>query len=657
MTAKPRPTSKVHDASSDAPEAKSKASPAGSRRRKTAETPAATASPSTPPTLQVAIESQLPPLAPELDDELQRSAPAGAPGSHLGVAAVVGVLQEIAALLQLTNANSFKVRAYENAARALAGVGEDLATLIPEDRLQEVPGIGDSIAEKVATLWRTGHMPYLDELRAQVPPGLLDMLRIPGLGPKRAQALHDGLGIDSVQALELVCRSGELAELKGFGERTAHNILLGIEQMRRVHGVFPWSFAHAVVEPVLAALRVHPGVVRVEAAGSLRRCKETVHDVDLLVAARDPAAVSHDFATGPWAARVLGSGETKTSVVHPSGLQMDLRVVSALQFPYALHHFTGSKEHNIAMRGRAVRMGYKMNEYGLFRGDEMVPCRDEAQIFAALGLACVPPELREDQGEIAAAEAGTLPQQLIETADVRGTLHVHTDAADGRASLTDLCAAAQARGWQYLGICDHARNAAKPRGLDAAGFAAQRRAIAALPSQGLHVFHGVEVDVLPDGRLDIADDQLAAFDFVIAAVHSGFDLDHDAQTRRLLKAIAYPRVTVLAHPTGRILLHREPCEADWPAVFAAAVAAGVAVEITCHPQRMDMDGLLAKQARDHGALVHVGPDAHDVAGLDDMRLGIGSARRAWLEPRQVLNTWTLEEVRAHVQSRRSAPSA
>jgi DNA polymerase (family 10) len=265
--------------------------------------------------------------------------------------------------------------------------------------------------------------------------------------------------------------------------------------------------------------------------------------------------------------------------------------------------------------------------------------------------------MREDQGEIAAAEAGALPPRQLEWADLRGTLHVHSDAADGRASLAELHAAARDLGWEYVGVCDHVRSAAKPRGLDPAGFAAQRRALAALPPRGPRWLHGVEVDVRRDGDLDTGAVRLEDFDFVVAAVHEGFDLDHDAQTQRLLRAVAHPRVTILAHPTGRILLHREPCEADWPAVFSAAAAAGVAVEITCHPQRMDLDGLLAKQARDHGALVHIGPDAHDVIGLEATRLGIGSARRAWLEAAQVLNTKSWEEVRAHVRNRRDAPAA
>src|SRR5262245_1242833 len=310
------------------------------------------------------------------------------------------------------------------------------------------------------------------------------------------------------------------------------------------------------------------------------------------------------FAGGPWAERLLGSGETKTSVVHPSGLQMDLRAVTEAQYPYALHHFTGSKEHNIAMRGRAQRQGIKMNEYGLFRGEELVVCKDEAEIFAAVGLAYVPPEMREDRGEIEAAEVGELPGRLVEADDLRGAFHVHTSASDGRASLEAMARAARDLGWEYLGIADHGPGAAWAHGLDAARQSEQRRDVERVRQTlpGLRVFHGIECDIRPDGSLDADDAMLASFDFVIAAPHSALHLGRDEQTRRLLQALSHPRVMVLAHPTGRILMHRQACDADWPVVFEAAAQHGVVIEITCHPQRMDVDGALAHAAREKGAL-------------------------------------------------------
>jgi DNA polymerase (family 10) len=562
-------------------------------------------------------------------------------------------LQEIATLLQLTNANSFKVRAYENAARTLAGLGDDLGRLLESGALVSLPGIGASIAEKVATFVRTGRLPYLDELRAQVPPGLLELLRIPGLGPKKALALHDGLEIGDIAALEAACRDGRIAVLRGFGAKTAENILLGIEQLRRVEGVFLWSFAEAVVEPVVAALRTHRAVRRLEVAGSHRRRKETVHDVDIVLSTDDASAVMAAFAAGPWVARVLGSGETKTSVLHPSGLQIDLRAVTDAQFPYALHHFTGSKEHNIAMRSRALKLGIKMNEYGLFRGDDRVPCRDEAEIFAALGLVFVPPELREDQGEIEAAAAGGLPARLIELADLRGAFHVHTTASDGRDTLAAMVRAARDLGWEWIGISDHGPGAVWAQGLDRARFAAQRRDIERVRKEvaGIRVLHGVEAEILPDGSLDVDAAGIADGDFVVAAVHSGFHLGRDDQTRRLVRAVENPRTTLLAHPTGRVLLRRPGYEVDLAAVLAAAARHGVAVEIDAHPQRMDLDGRGARLARDHGALVCISPDAHVVAGLADLRYGVGLARRGWLEPQHVVNVWTGERVAEYLCER------
>jgi DNA polymerase (family 10) len=362
------------------------------------------------------------------------------------------------------------------------------------------------------------------------------------------------------------------------------------------------------------------------------------------------------FATGAWAARILGSGETKTSVVHPSGLQIDLRAVTDAQYPYALHHFTGSKEHNIAMRGRAQqKLGLKMNEYGLFRGDESIPCRDEPEIFAALGLAWVPPELREDQGEIDAAASGGLPRRLLELDDLRGAFHVHTTESDGRDTLTSMVRAARERGWEYIGISDHSQSAVYARGLDPQRVAAQRHAVDALREAvpGTRIFHGIESDILPDGRLDYDDEVLAGFDFVIVAVHSAFNLDRDEQTRRILRAVANPRTTILGHPTGRILLRRDGYEVDLPVVLEAAAEHGVVVEIDAHPQRLDVDSAGARLARDKGAMLCISPDAHAVAGLGDLRYGVGTARRGWLEPRHVLNTRTRSEVEAYLKKRRA----
>jgi DNA polymerase (family 10) len=595
-------------------------------------------------------------VAPEIAAELAHAAadPAQRAAQWRNASAVAGVLQEIATLLQLGNANSFKVRAYESAARTLAGVGEDLGELLESGGLDELPGIGTSIAEKIAVLVRTGHLPYLDELRAQVPAGILDMMRIPGLGPKKARALHEGLGIRSIDELDAACRAGRLEGLRGFGEKTEQNILLGIEQLRSTRGTFLWSTAHAAAAPVMAALRAHAAVRQCETAGSLRRRKETVHDVDIVVATDDAPAVMQAFARGPWAARLLGSGETKTSIVDHQGLQMDLRAVTPAQYPYALHHFTGSKEHNIAMRGRAQRMGIKMNEYGLFRGETLIPCRDEAEIFAAVGLAYVPPEMREDRGEIETAETGELPARLVEASDIRGAFHLHTTAGAGRDTLEAMVRAARDRGWGWVGVADHGPGIAWTRGLDAARLATQRRAIervqAAVPE--VRVFHGIECDLAADGSLDLDAAALARLDFVIAAVHGALHLGRDEQTRRLVRAVENPLVTILGHPTGRILLHRPGCEADWPAVFAAAARAGVLVEIDAHPQRMDVNGTLAYTAREQGAMLCIGLDAHDVAGLGHIEYGLGMARRGWLEPVHLIDTRSAAEVDAHLRRRR-----
>jgi DNA polymerase (family 10) len=579
-----------------------------------------------------------------------------APPVALTAEQIAAILQEIAALLEITGENPFKVRAYENAARILPGVGDELVALVESGDLRKVRGIGSGIADRVAILARTGRLDDHEELRSRVPDGLLEMLRIPGLGPKKVKLLYDTLDIGTVAALETACREDQLKEVRGFGAKTQENILRGIAYLRRVSARFFWSVAAQHATPVYDSLAQHPAVIRAALAGSLRRRKETVHDVDIVVSTADPDAVTQHFASGVWVERVIGSGPTKTSILHPSGLQIDLRVVTDEQYPYALHHFTGSKAHNVAMRGRAVRMGIKINEYGLFRGDELIRCADEEAIFAALGLSYVPPELREDEGEIEAAESDSLPRRLLTLEDLRGTFHVHTQASDGRDSLEGAVRAARDRGWEYIGISDHSHSSGGMQ-RDAALAQIEEVARVARRLPGICILHGIEVEIRPDGSLDEPADMLRRFDFVIAAVHDHLELGRDEQTQRLLRALENPYVSILAHPTSRILFERPAIDVDLAAVFDAAARHGVAVEINGQPKRMDPDGALIRTARDRGALLCVNPDAHDVPGLAHVEYGVGLARRGWLEPHQVLNTRDAAGIDAYLVERRARAEA
>ena len=569
---------------------------------------------------------------------------------------IATVLQEIAALLEILGENPFKVRAYDNAARLLPGLAEELPGLVQSGELENVRGIGKGIAERVATLASTGRLDYHEELKSKVPPGLLEMLQVPGLGPKKVKLLFDSLEIASVEALERACRENRLLDTRGFGEKTQENILRGIALVRRNQARYFWSVAAEQAQPAVEALRHHPAVQRLEIAGSLRRRKDVVRDVDIVVSTNDPDGVTQVFATGPWVDRVLSSGPTKTSILHPSGLQMDLRVVSDTQFPYALHHFTGSKAHNIAMRGRAVRMGIKINEYGLFRGTELLPCVDEAAIFAALGLGFVPPELREDTGEIEAAEGGTLPARLLELVDLRGAFHVHTTYSDGRDTLEDMVRAASELGWDYVGISDHSQSAGA-FGMSSAKALEQVEAVERLEVGPIRVFRGIECDILPDGSLDYPEEILRRFDFIIASVHAEFHLDRDTQTRRVLRAVENPWTTILGHPTSRMLFDEPGMDLDLGVIFEAAARHGVAVEINGQPKRMDPDGTMIRLARDHGALLCVDPDAHRVRALRNVEYGVGLARRGWLEKHHVLNTWETERLATHLRERRSRAEA
>jgi len=560
---------------------------------------------------------------------------------------VIRILEEIGVLLELKGESPFKSIAYANAARRLETLDEDLEELVGRGGLTSIKGIGDALSKKITELVTTGRLEYYENLKASVPPGHLEMLRIPGLGPKKIRALFEKLGISTLGELEYACMENRLVELPGFGARTQQKILAGIEHLKRYKERRLCSEALEAAEPLLAKLQRHPGVVSASLAGSLRRGNETVKDIDLVASSNDPEALSQWFASLPDVESVVALGDTKVSVFLKAGMNADLRIVSRREYPFALHHFTGSKEHNVAMRGRAKQMGVKMNEYGLFRDDALLPCRSEEEVFAALGLAWVPPELRENTGEIEAAETGEMPS-LVQMKDIRGIFHIHTTASDGASTLEAIVEAAKKMGLEYIGITDHSESAFYAGGLTSEDVRKQHRSIDALNRRdpAFRIFKGIEADILPDGRLDYDDATLASFDFVIAAVHSNFGMSEDEMTERLIRALANRHTTILAHPTGRLLLAREPYALDLERVIDAAAEYGKVLELNANPHRLDLDWRHCKYAKRQGVRIAVNPDAHHAEGLADMRYGLNIARKGWLEAPDIINCMSLREMKA-----------
>ncbi|HEV8663757.1 MAG TPA: DNA polymerase/3'-5' exonuclease PolX [Candidatus Methylomirabilis sp.] len=567
---------------------------------------------------------------------------------------VVAVLEEIAALLELQGENPFKSRAYLTAARAIEAAEQELPELVETGALRNLKGIGDALAEKITELTRTGRMRYHEEQKAKFPPGFLELLRIPGLGPKKVKAVYERLGVSTLADLEAACRAGKVADLEGFGAKTQENILKGIEALRTHAGRFLLSDALPVALDLRAALASHAAARQVEVAGSLRRRRETVKDIDLIASATDPAALIRVFTTHPLVAEVLAHGPTKASIRLKTGIQADLRVVGEADFPFTLHHLTGSMEHNVAMRSRASARGLKLSEYGLFEGDTPLPCRNEAAIFERLGLAYIPPELREDLGEIEAAERGAIPV-LLEDGDLQGTFHCHTTWSDGLNSLEEMAAAAQQMGYAYLGIADHSESARYAGGLTRQRVAEQRAVIDRLNAtfRGFRLLQGIEADILADGGLDYDEETLGGFDYVVASVHSRFTMDAPSMTARLVKALNHPRATMLGHVSGRLLLQREPYAFDLEAVLQAAARHGVVVEINANPHRLDLDWRHLRRARELGVLLVINPDAHSTEGLRDIAYGVGVARKGWCTKADVLNTRPLAEVLAFLARRRA----
>jgi DNA polymerase (family 10) len=559
---------------------------------------------------------------------------------------IVDVLESIAVLLEIKGENPFKIRAYQSGARTLETMEDDLGTLIAEGRLAGMRGIGSALVDKIETLHATGDLEYYTKLRASVAPGLIEMLEIPGLGGKKVKKLHEALGVETIEALQAACEGGQVAALKGFGQKSQEKILSGIANRAAYAKRHHWWTADAVAQLILAGLRALPAVARAEAAGSLRRLRETVGDLDFIVASDQPEPIMDWFVTQVAVSEVTAHGRTKSSVRFESGLQADLRVVPAEQFAFALHHFTGSKDHNVLMRQRALARGYSLSEWGLSRKDAPAAVsaahgiESEAGLFQFLGLAEIPPELREGLGEIEAAESQQMPQ-LLQVSDIRGVFHNHTTASDGRGTIEEMAAGAAQLGFEYLGLADHSKASYQANGLSDARVLKMVHSIREFnksAGSSVRVFAGIECDILPDGSLDLADATLAALDYAVMSVHSSFTQSEEEMTARVIRAVEHPATTMLGHPTGRILLRREPYKINLAKVIDAAIANRVIIEINANPHRLDLDWRYWRRAAERGLMCAINPDAHNVASLDLFRAGVNIARKGWLAPEQVLNT-------------------
>lgn len=554
---------------------------------------------------------------------------------------VAAVLNEIAVLLELTGESPFKGRAYVNVARQIEQLEENLDVLVKQRRLREIKGVGEAIEEKLTELVTTGKLDYHEKLRAKFPQSLFELFGIPGLGPKRIKTLYEELKVKSLADLEKVCESGKIAELPGFGEKMQEKIREGIGFARQHQGLHLFDQAHAEAMRLVEHLAKDKSVIRIEVAGSLRRRKEVIRDIDIIASSTKPAGVMKRFVEAPGVVQVTGHGDTKSSVVLESGIAADLRVVSDEEFPYALAYFTGSKEHNVRMRQRAKERGLKLNEYGLFKGEKNLKCKDEAAIFAKLDLPYIPPELREDMGEF---ETDKIPA-LVTLDDLAGMIHCHSTYSDGHDTIERMARGAQERGYEYITITDHSQSAAYAGGLTPERVAEQQAEIDRLNKKfkGFVILKGIESDIRADGALDYEKDVLKTFDVVIASIHSRLDMSEKDATKRIVKAVENPYTMILGHPTGRLLLARDGYPLDYEKVFDACAANRVAIEINANCHRLDLDWRYVRRARDKGVMIAIGPDAHSVDGLDDMEYGVGIARKGWLEAKDVLNSKNAKE--------------
>jgi DNA polymerase (family 10) len=566
----------------------------------------------------------------------------------IGNTEIADRLDELADLLELENANPFRVRAYRNAAREVRNHPHSMAERVAaREDLSKLPFIGESLARKIYAIVDTGTLPALEQARRRTPAALATLMHLPGLGPKRVRALHEGLNIRSIDDLERALRLGRVRELPGFGAKTEATILAGLEQMGRAGRRTTRDEAERIAEPLAEFLRGIDGVRRVAVAGSYRRCRDTVGDLDVLVTASRRSPVMERFVGHDDVEEVRSHGRTRSTVRLRSGMDVDLRVVPAASYGAALHYFTGSRDHNIAIRTLGVKRGLKINEYGVYRGERRVAGRTEAELFEAVGLPWIPPELRENRGEVEAAQQGELPE-LVSPDDIRGDLHCHTTASDGHAGVRAMALAARDLGYQYLAITDHSRHVTVAHGLSEQRLSAQLDEIDRLNDEleEIVLLKGCEVDILEDGGLDLPGRLLTRLDLTVCAVHSGFTLPRRRQTERILRAMDHPCCNVLAHPTGRLLGERPPYEVDLERIVAGAGQRGCFLEVNAQPRRLDLDDVACRLARELDVMVAIDSDAHSAASLALIRYGVGQARRGWLGPERVLNTRPLAELRA-----------
>ncbi|MGB5671183.1 MAG: DNA polymerase/3'-5' exonuclease PolX [Sedimenticolaceae bacterium] len=560
---------------------------------------------------------------------------------------IAAVFEEIAELLEIQSANPFRIRAYRNASRTLAEFGRDLAALLHKgEELPKIAGIGDDLARKIHEIAETGTCSLLERLHKELPPAVTELLKVPGLGPKRVRALYDELHIQDLKALEQAAERRQIQRLHGFGEKTERRILSALQAQKEKARRFKRSVAAQYAEAIAAELRRVKGVVKVDIAGSYRRCQATVGDIDILVTAPSSDGVMRRFTDYDEVTEILAQGHTRATVVLRSGLQVDLRVIAQPGYGAALTYFTGSKSHNIALRKRAQGRGLKLNEYGVFRGSSPIAGESEESVYAALDLPWIPPELREDRGELEWAERAALPE-LVERSELRGDLHCHTKASDGHASVREMAVAARALGHKYLAITEHSQRLKISRGLTVERLLKHMDEIDRLNERlkGITLLKGIEVDILEDGALDLPDDILGQLDLVVGAVHSHFDLPPARQTRRLMKAMAHPHFSLLAHPTARDLDKRPSMDADWLRVIRHARQRGCFLELNSQPVRLDLPDTWCRVAKEEGVKVAINSDAHSIEDLDDLAWGISEARRGWLSAEDVLNTCGIRDLR------------